>query len=137
METAPAMFLDLAGTSWGDEENAAINEVIKAGRFTMGPRVAASEVYGQVDPKNIPLTEDCPINPSSSYAVSKVAQDLLGRTYHRGYGMKVIGTRMFAYLNPRRADLFATASSTPRSNLSARSGKSNIPRFAPDRKSVV
>ncbi|OHC75379.1 MAG: hypothetical protein A3G18_05435 [Rhodospirillales bacterium RIFCSPLOWO2_12_FULL_58_28] len=70
---------------------------------------STSEVYGQVDPKNVPITEDCPINPSSPYAVSKVSQDLLGYTYFRSYDMKVVRTRMFAYLNPRRSDLFATA----------------------------
>lgn len=70
---------------------------------------STSEVYGQVDPKNVPITEDCPINPSSPYAVSKATQDLLGYTYFRSYGLKVIRTRMFAYLNPRRGDLFATS----------------------------
>lgn len=70
---------------------------------------STSEVYGQVDPKNVPIKEDCPINPSSPYAVSKVAQDLLGYTYYLSYGMKVIRTRMFAYINPRRSDLFATS----------------------------
>lgn len=70
---------------------------------------STSEVYGQVDPKNVPIKEDCPLNPSSPYAVSKVTQDLLGYTYFRNYNMKIIRTRMFAYLNPRRADLFATA----------------------------
>lgn len=70
---------------------------------------STSEVYGQVDPKNVPIKEDCPIQPSSPYAVSKVAQDFLGLTYYRSYGMKVIRTRMFAYINPRRTDLFATS----------------------------
>ncbi|MDD5688023.1 MAG: GDP-mannose 4,6-dehydratase [Elusimicrobia bacterium] len=70
---------------------------------------STSEVYGQVDPKNIPIKEDCPLNPSSPYAVSKVTQDLLGYTYFKNWNMKVIRTRMFAYLNPRRADLFGTA----------------------------
>ncbi len=70
---------------------------------------STSEVYGQVDPKYVPIKENCPINPSSPYAVSKVTQDLLGYTYFKNFGMKVIRTRMFAYLNPRRADLFATA----------------------------
>jgi GDP-4-dehydro-6-deoxy-D-mannose reductase len=70
---------------------------------------STSEVYGQVDPKNVPIKEDCPINPSSPYAVSKVAQDFLGYTYFRSYNLKVIRTRMFAYLNPRREDLFATS----------------------------
>lgn len=70
---------------------------------------STSEVYGQVDPKNVPITEDCPIQPSSPYAVSKAAQDFLGLTYFRSYKMKIIRTRMFAYINPRRTDLFATS----------------------------
>jgi len=68
---------------------------------------SSSEVYGQVDPKNVPIKEDCPTNPSSPYAVSKVAQDFLGWSYFVSYKMKIIRTRAFAYLNPRRADLFA------------------------------
>ena len=70
---------------------------------------STSEVYGQVDPKNVPIKETCPLNPSSPYAVSKAAQDLMGFTYFRSYGMKIIRTRMFAYINPRRSDLFATS----------------------------
>ena len=70
---------------------------------------STSEVYGQVDPKDVPITEDAPMRPASPYAVSKAAQDLLGYTYFISYGMRIIRTRMFAYLNPRRADLFATS----------------------------
>lgn len=71
--------------------------------------ISSSEVYGQVDPRYVPIKEDCPMNPSSPYAVSKVAQDLLGFTYFRSYGMSIIRIRAFAYLNPRRNDLFATS----------------------------
>jgi len=71
--------------------------------------ISTSEVYGQVDPKNIPIKEDCPLNPASPYAVSKVTQDLLGQVYWLAYKLPVIRTRMFTYLNPRRADLFATS----------------------------
>lgn len=70
---------------------------------------STSEVYGQVDPKYVPIKEDTPMRPASAYAVSKIAQDLLGRTYFVSYNMHVIRTRMFAYLNPRRTDLFATS----------------------------
>ena len=70
---------------------------------------STSEVYGQVDPKDVPIKEDAPMNPASPYAVSKIAQDLLGRTYFVSYNMHVIRTRMFSYLNPRRTDLFATS----------------------------
>jgi GDP-4-dehydro-6-deoxy-D-mannose reductase len=70
---------------------------------------STSEVYGQVDPSMVPIKEDCPLRPASPYAVSKVTQDLLGFSYFTSYKMKIVRTRMFAYLNPRRADLFATA----------------------------
>ena len=70
---------------------------------------STSEVYGQVKPEEIPITEQNALRPTSPYAVSKVAQDMLGWTYFNAYGLKVIRTRMFAYINPRRADLFATA----------------------------
>ena len=70
---------------------------------------STSEVYGQVDRKNVPIKESCPINPSSPYAVSKVAQDFLGYTYYLNFGLKIIRTRMFTYINPRRGDLFATS----------------------------
>ena len=70
---------------------------------------STSEVYGQVDPKNVPIKEDTPMKPASPYSVSKIAQDLLGHTYFVSYNMRIIITRMFAYLNPRRTDLFATS----------------------------
>ncbi|MEC7788688.1 MAG: GDP-mannose 4,6-dehydratase [Chloroflexota bacterium] len=70
---------------------------------------STSEVYGQVAPEDVPIKEETPMRPASPYAVSKVAQDLLGYTYFSAYEIPVICTRMFAYLNPRRVDLFATS----------------------------
>lgn len=70
---------------------------------------STSEVYGQVEPDMVPIKEDTPMRPASPYAVSKVAQDLLGYTYFVSYKMQIIRTRMFSYLNPRRIDLFATS----------------------------
>jgi GDP-4-dehydro-6-deoxy-D-mannose reductase len=70
---------------------------------------STSEVYGQVQPHEVPIREEQAMRPASPYAVSKVAQDLLGYTYFVAYKMRIIRTRMFAYLNPRRIDLFATS----------------------------
>jgi GDP-4-dehydro-6-deoxy-D-mannose reductase len=70
---------------------------------------STSEVYGQVPEKYVPILEDCPLSPVSPYAVSKVTQDLLGLSYFHSYSMKIVRTRMFAYINPRRGDLFATS----------------------------
>jgi len=70
---------------------------------------SSSEVYGKVDPGDVPIKEDAPLKPVSPYAVSKATQDLLGWTYFTSYKMKIIRTRMFTYFNPRRSDLFASA----------------------------
>jgi GDP-4-dehydro-6-deoxy-D-mannose reductase len=85
-------------------------EAVKLSKIN--PRIqicSTSEVYGKVKEKDVPIKETCSINPASPYAVSKVCQDLLGKTYFYNYGMKIITTRMFSYLNPRREDLFATS----------------------------
>ena len=37
------MFYELAASSWGPEEKAAIERVVSSNRFTMGPEVAALE----------------------------------------------------------------------------------------------
>jgi GDP-mannose 4,6-dehydratase len=70
---------------------------------------STSEVYGQVDPKDVPIKETAPLKPASPYAVSKTTQDLLGWSYFTSYQMRIIRTRMFTYLNPRRVDLFASS----------------------------
>ncbi|MHC1745261.1 MAG: GDP-mannose 4,6-dehydratase [Syntrophobacteraceae bacterium] len=70
---------------------------------------STSEVYGKVDPRHVPITEECPLRAVSPYSVSKVTQDFLGSSYFLSYGMPIIRTRMFAYINPRRKDLFATS----------------------------
>ena len=87
---------------------------------------STSEVYGQVDPENVPIKENCPQRPSSPYAVSKTAQDHLGYTYFRSYGLKIITTRMFAYFNPRRGDLFSTSFAKQVASIEA--GKQTILR---------
>lgn len=68
---------------------------------------STSEVYG--NPQIFPMTEDHPLNPVNPYSVSKLAQETLALAYHKCWGLKVIVTRMFAYINPRREDLFASS----------------------------
>jgi len=68
---------------------------------------SSSEVYGQVTKKDIPIKEDCPFRPASSYAVSKIGEDMLAFQYWLSYGIKTIRTRMFTHTGPRRGDVFA------------------------------
>ena len=68
-----------------------------------------SEVYGLVDIKNTPIKEEAPLEPVNIYAVSKLTQEKIASSYFHSYGMKVVITRMFAYINPRRGDIFSSA----------------------------
>ncbi len=68
---------------------------------------STSEVYG--NPLEMPMRETHPTRPVNPYAVSKLSQEALAYSYFCSWNLKVIITRMFAYINPRRADLFATA----------------------------
>lgn len=70
---------------------------------------STSEVYGNVKKKMQPITENSVINPINPYAVSKAFQDLLSQNYNSIYGLRIIITRMFTYLNARRDNLFAPA----------------------------
>lgn len=63
----------------------------------------SSEEYGLVHDDELPIKETNELRPLSPYAVSKVAQDLLGWQYHRSYGLKVIRTRSFNIIGPRSA----------------------------------
>ena len=68
---------------------------------------SSSEVYGQVKENEVPITEDNPLRPASPYAVSKVAEDMLGFQYWISWKVKTIRTRMFTHTGPRRGDVFA------------------------------
>lgn len=68
-----------------------------------------SEVYGNVSKENTPITEEHPLEPVNIYAVSKLTQEKIASSYYHTYGMKVVITRMFAYINPRRGDIFSSA----------------------------
>lgn len=69
----------------------------------------SSEQYGLVLPHETPIKEDNPLRPLSSYAVSKVAQDLLGYQYFKSYGLRVVRTRGFNHTGPRRGQVFVTS----------------------------
>ena len=68
-----------------------------------------SEVYGQVEIKDLPIREKNQIDPVNIYAISKLTQEKIAKSYHLAYGMNVVITRMFAYINPRRQDIFSSA----------------------------
>jgi GDP-4-dehydro-6-deoxy-D-mannose reductase len=66
----------------------------------------SGEEYGLIYPDEIPITETTVLRPVNPYAVTKVAQDLIGYVYNQSYGINVIRTRAFNHEGPRREKFF-------------------------------
>jgi GDP-4-dehydro-6-deoxy-D-mannose reductase len=85
-------------------------EALRAERLS--PRiliVGSSEEYGYAFDHELPIKETNPLRPLSPYAVSKVAQDLMGYQYWKSYGLPIVRSRAFNHEGPRRGEPFVTA----------------------------
>jgi GDP-4-dehydro-6-deoxy-D-mannose reductase len=71
--------------------------------------VGSSEEYGQVSPDELPVDEDTPLRPMNPYALSKVAQDLMGLQYHLAHRLHVVRVRPFNHIGPRQGLGFVAA----------------------------
>ena len=72
--------------------------------------VSSSEVYGNPNEDEVPITEKNHISPANPYSISKVGHDLISQYYYKAYDMKVIITRMFSHEGARRGKRFALSS---------------------------
>lgn len=72
--------------------------------------VGSADEYGNVDKKNLPVNESTPLAPNSPYAVSKVAQDILGYQFFTNYGLLVVRVRPFNHIGPRQSTHFVVPS---------------------------
>jgi GDP-4-dehydro-6-deoxy-D-mannose reductase len=64
--------------------------------------VGSSEEYGALTSGELPIAEDTPLRPTSPYAVSKVAQDLMGLQYWLSHRVEAIRVRPFNHIGPRQ-----------------------------------
>jgi GDP-4-dehydro-6-deoxy-D-mannose reductase len=62
-----------------------------------------------VYPHEVPIQETNPLRPLSPYAVSKVAQDLLGYQYWMSWKVDSVRTRGFNHEGPRRGPVFVAS----------------------------
>jgi GDP-4-dehydro-6-deoxy-D-mannose reductase len=69
----------------------------------------SSEEYGMVYPDELPIKETNPLRPLSPYAVSKVAQDMLGYQYWMSWKVDSVRTRGFNHEGPRRGPVFVAS----------------------------
>jgi len=66
----------------------------------------SGEEYGEIYEEELPINENTILRPVNPYAVSKIAQDLIGFVYFKSYGLNIIRTRAFNHEGPRRDYIF-------------------------------
>jgi len=99
--------------SFQNNTNIFLNLLEATRKLDMGTRilsVGSSEEYGDVDQKDLPLTEEHHLRPVSPYAVARVSQELLARVYVSGYGLDIVMTRSFNHIGPFQKDIFVLPS---------------------------
>jgi len=87
-----------------------LDGLVKLGASPRVVVVGSNEEYGLVRPEDLPLSEDSPLRPNSPYAVSKVAQDLLGLSYFQSHKLPVLRVRPFNHIGPRQGESFVVSS---------------------------
>jgi dTDP-glucose 4,6-dehydratase len=84
-DAAPFLRTNVLGTG-------VLLDVARARRVGRFLHVSTDEVYGSLDP-GTRATEESPLRPTSPYAASKAASDLLALSYARTHGLDVVVTR--------------------------------------------
>jgi GDP-4-dehydro-6-deoxy-D-mannose reductase len=68
--------------------------------------VTSAEIYGTVQPEELPITEDAPLRPASPYSLSKITQDMMGWQYYLCHQLPVIRARAFNHPGPGQSERF-------------------------------
>jgi GDP-4-dehydro-6-deoxy-D-mannose reductase len=71
--------------------------------------VTSNEVYGLIEPHDLPIDEETPFRPNSPYGVSKVTQDMMALQYWHSHRLPTLRVRSFNHLGPNQADDFAAS----------------------------
>ena len=71
--------------------------------------VTSNEVYGLVQPAEIPIDEQTPFRPNSPYGVSKIAQDLMALQYWYSHRLATVRMRSFNHIGPGQSDDFVAS----------------------------
>jgi GDP-4-dehydro-6-deoxy-D-mannose reductase len=88
--------------------------------------VSSAEVYGVVQPGQLPLSEDTPTAPATPYAASKLAAEAVALQAWRGYGQPVMVVRPFNHIGPGQSPNFAVPALAKRIVEARRSGAGSL-----------
>ena len=88
--------------------------------------VSSAEVYGALDPEELPVGEDAPLRPATPYAASKAAAEDVALQAWRGYGQRVVVVRPFNHVGPGQPPVFAVPALAKRVVEARRTGASQL-----------
>lgn len=71
--------------------------------------VTSNEVYGLLDPDDLPVDEATAFRPNTPYGVSKVAQDMMALQYWNSHRLPTLRVRSFNHVGPDQSDDFAAS----------------------------
>ncbi len=123
----PTSWKDPIGTFRANAEGTL--NVLDAARESGVTRVLAvtsAEVYGRVDPDDLPIDETRPLRPETPYAASKVAADAIAQQAHLGCDQDVIRIRAFNHFGPGQSAQFVAAGLATRIIEAERSGQREL-----------
>lgn len=114
-DTAPDAIAHLAGVAFaGDARSdpgmafrvnvggtaALMDAAIRLPRTSIVLVAGSSEVYGAPRTQDLPLREDAPLLPTSSYGLSKLAQEAVAIEIAGAHGLGLVVTRSFNHIGP-------------------------------------
>lgn len=71
--------------------------------------IGSSEEYGYAANRPEPVDETVMPEPANIYAITKLAQNMIGELYCKAYGMDIISVRAFNHIGPGQLPQFVTA----------------------------
>jgi GDP-4-dehydro-6-deoxy-D-mannose reductase len=86
-----------------------LQAIIREGQSPRILIIGSADEYGLVLPEDLPVRETTPMRPNNPYAVSKIAQDMLGYQYFLSHNLPIVRVRPFNHIGPRQRESFAVA----------------------------
>ena len=68
--------------------------------------VSSADVYGRIEPVDLPINESQPRRPTNPYGVSKATQEMLAFAYHHTHNLQIIVARPFNHIGKGQHPLF-------------------------------
>lgn len=129
--------LSHVGSSWSDpSEVLRVNVIGSAVTFAVAREVvptattllvSSAEVYGTVQPEQLPLDESAAPAPMSPYAASKLAAEVLAQQAVRAFGQRIVIARPFNHVGPGQSPNFFVPAMASRMVAAVRDGRDEIP----------